>query len=179
MGWRRTPRTLNEELLAEGPRDGDPDAAAGREDRHQAKVRLMLLALWIAGALVLLSLKWIVEFLPPWAQIVAGVLVVAHFLSIFVRSTRRRSVAAATGLRAVFLVWLAVCVAVTVLVAIGGFQPEDRALLGLAWPILGLTWIGYRLRASRRLRDEPQEGSTDDDPAYVLLRPGRAPTPSR
>ena len=149
MGWRRTPRTLNEELLAEGPRDRDPDAAAGREDRHQAKARLMLLALWIAGALLLLGLKWIVEFLPPWAQIVAGVLVVAHFLSIFVRSTRRRSVGGAKGLRAVFLVWFAVCVAVTVLVAIAGFQQEDLALLGVVWPILALIWIAYRLRAAR------------------------------
>jgi len=146
---RRTPRTLNEELLAEGPRDGDPDAAAGREDRHQAKARLMRLALWIAGALLLLSLKWIVEFLPPWAQIVAGVLVVAHFLSIFVRSTRRSSVGGAKGPRAVFLVRLTVCVTVTVLVAIAGFQQEDLALVGVVWPILALIWIAYRLRAAR------------------------------
>jgi hypothetical protein len=98
-------------------------------------------------------MKWIVEVLPPWIQIVVGTLVVAHLLAIFLRSTRRRSVGAAKGLRVVFLVWLAVCVAVTVLVAIGGFQPDDRALLGLVWPILGLIWIAYRLRASRRVRD--------------------------
>jgi hypothetical protein len=120
----------------------------------------MPLSLWIVGALVLLSLTWMVEFLPPWAQIVAGTLVVAHFFSIFLRSTRRRSVGAAKGLRVVFLLWLAVCVAVTVLVAIGGFQPEDRALLGLAWPILGLIWIGYRLRASRHVGDELHRGTT-------------------
>lgn len=149
MGWRRTPRTLNEELLAEGPRESDPTAAAARGERHEAQARLMRLALWIAGSLLLLSLKWIVEFLPPWAQIVAGILVVAHFLSIFLRSTRRRSVGAAKGLRAVFLVWLAVCVAVTVLVAIGGFQQDDRALLGVVWPILALIWIAYRLRAAK------------------------------
>ena len=152
MGWRRTPRTLNEELLAEGPRHGDPDAAAGRQHRHEAKARLMRLALWIAGALLLLSLKWIVEFLPPWAQIVAGILVMAHFLSIFLRSTRRRSVGAAKGLRAVILVWLAVCVAVTVLVAIAGFQQDDLALLGVVWPILALIWIAYRLRTATLTR---------------------------
>jgi hypothetical protein len=179
MSWRRAPRTLNEELLAEGPREADPEAAAARGERHEAQARLMRLAPWIIGALVFLSLKWFVEFLPPWLQIVAGTLVVAHYLSIFLRSTKRRSVGAAKGLRGVFLVWLAVCVAVTVLVAIGGFQPDDRVLLGVVWPILGLIWIGYRLRASRRLRDEPQWGSTDDDRASVLLGPGRAPTPSR
>jgi hypothetical protein len=64
MGWRRTPRTLNEEILAEGPREAEPEAAAARGERHEAQARLIRLALWIAGALVLLSLKWIVEFLP-------------------------------------------------------------------------------------------------------------------
>jgi hypothetical protein len=176
MSWRRTPRTLNEELLAEGPREADPEAAAAPGERHEAQERLMRPALWIVGALVLLSLKWIVQFLPPWAQIIAGTLVVAHFFSMFLRSTRRRSVGAAKGLRIVLLVWLAVCVAVTGFVAIGDF---DRALLGLVWPILGLIWIGYRLRASRRLRDEPQGGSTNADRASVLLGPERAPTPSR
>jgi hypothetical protein len=152
MGWGRTPRTLNSELLAEGPREADAEAAAAREDRHQAQARIIPLALWIAGALLLLSLSWIVEFLPPWAQIVAGALVVAHFVSIFLRSTKRRSAGAAKGLRTVFFVWLAVCIAVTVLVAIGGFQPEDRAMLGVVWPILALIWIAYRLRAARVTR---------------------------
>ena len=176
LSWPRTPRTLNEELLAEGPREADPEAAEARGERREAQARLMPLSLWIVGALVLLSLKWMVEFLPPWAQIVAGTLVVAHFFSIFLRSTRRRSVGAAKGLRVVFLLWLAVCVAVTVLVAIGGFQPEDRALLGLAWPILGLIWIGYRLRASRRLRDEPQGVPRT---TTAPLRAGTVASPSR
>jgi hypothetical protein len=44
----------------------------------------------------------------------------------------------------------------TVLVAIGRFQQDDRALLGFVWPILGLIWIAYRLRASRRVRHEPE-----------------------
>jgi hypothetical protein len=152
MGWGRTPRTLNKQLLAEGPREADAGAGAAREDRHQAQARLIPLALWIAGALLLLSLKWIVEFLPAWAQIVAGILVVAHFVSIFVRSTKRRSVDAAKGLRIVFFVWLVVCVAVTVSVAIGGFQLEDRAVLGVVWPILALIWVAYRLRAARLTR---------------------------
>jgi hypothetical protein len=151
MGWRRTPRTLNEELLAEGPREGDPEAA---EEWHEAHVPPMRMPLWIVGVLLLLSLKLIVEFLPQWAQIVAGVLVVAHLLLMFVRSTKQRTLGAAKGLRAVFFVWLAVCIAVTIPVAIGGFQMEDRAVLGVVWPILALIWITYRLRASRRFRHE-------------------------
>jgi hypothetical protein len=78
-----------------------------------------------------------------------GALVVAHLVSIFLRSTRRTFPGAATGLRAVFLFWLAICVAATVLIAIGGFQPDDRALLGFLWPILALIWIAYPLRRSR------------------------------
>ena len=153
MSWRRRPRTLNEELLAEGPREADREAVAARTERRETRARLVRLALGIAVALALLSLKWIAELLPSWIQIVVGAIVVAHLLAIFLRSTRRRSVRAARGLRVVFLVWLAVCVAVTVLVAVGGFQPDDRALLGLVWPILGLIWIAYRLRASRRVRN--------------------------
>jgi hypothetical protein len=148
MGWRRRPGTLNEELLAEGPRESEPEATVG-EELHQAPGWRMRFALVIAATLLLLGLKLTLEFLPSWAQIAAGVLVVAHLLSSFVRSTRRRSFGAAKGLRVVFLVWLAVCVWATVMVAIGGFQQDDRALLGFVWPILALIWIAYRLRGRR------------------------------
>jgi len=47
---------------------------------------------------------------------------------------------------------LAVCVAVTVLVAIAGFQQDDLALLGVVWPILALIWIAYRLRTATLTR---------------------------
>jgi hypothetical protein len=148
MGSRGAPMTLNEELLAEGPREAEPEIRAP-EERPDAQARLLRLGLWIAGALFLLGLKWMVEFLPGWAQVLAGILVVAHLLSLFLRSTRRRSADAAKGLRALFLVWFAVCLAVTVLIAIGGFQQGDRPLLGVVWPILALIWIAYRLRAAK------------------------------
>jgi hypothetical protein len=157
MGRARKPRSLNEALLAEGPREAETEAAAAREDRHQARARLTRLAMWVAGALFLLGLKWIVEFLPAWIQIVAGVLVVAHLLSIFLRSTKRRSVRA-KGLRALFLAWLALSVVITILVAVGGFQNDDRALLGIVWPILALIWMGYRLRRAVP-RARPETGS--------------------
>ena len=147
MGWRRRPRTLNEELLAEAPRDRDLEAVA-EEELQQGPAWRVRLALGIAAALVFLSLHRTVAFLPPWIQIVAGTLVVAHFVSIFLRSTRHRSVGAAKGLRIIFLVCLAVCVWVTVMAAIGGFQDDDWALLSFVWPILALIWMAYRLRAA-------------------------------
>jgi hypothetical protein len=156
MGWRRSPRTLNEALLAERPREAAPKPAAAPEGRQQARARLMRLGLWVTGALLLLGLKWIVEFLPSWAQIVVGALVVGHLVAFFLGSTRRRSSDAGKGVRAVFVLWLAICVAATVLVAIGGFQQDDRALLGLIWPILALIWIGYRLRVGTAT---PQPGT--------------------
>jgi hypothetical protein len=152
VGWRRRPRTLNEELLAEAAREGDLQATAAGEDHQQARSWLVLIALWIGGALLVLSLKWAVEFLLEWAQIGVGVFVVAHLVRIFLRSTRLRSAGAARGLRVLLLAWLALCIGVTVLVAIGGFQQDDLALLGLVWPILGLIWIAYRLRATALAR---------------------------
>jgi ABC-type xylose transport system permease subunit len=116
----------------------------------------MRLGLSVAGALLPLGLKWTVEFLPSWAQIVVGALVVAHLVAIFLRSTRRRSSDGGKSVRAVFVLWLAICVAATVLVAIGGFQQDDRALLGVVWPILALMWIGYRLRVGTAT---PQPGT--------------------
>jgi hypothetical protein len=53
------------------------------------------------------------------------------------------------GLRVVLLGWLVISAAVTAMVAAGGFQREDRALLGVVWPILVLIWMAYRIRAAR------------------------------
>jgi hypothetical protein len=35
-----------------------------------------------------------------------------------------------------------------VLIALGGFQDDQLALLGFFWPVLGLIWVAYRLRRS-------------------------------
>jgi hypothetical protein len=48
---------------------------------------------------------------------------------------RRR---AATAVRGVYLLWLAISVVALVLVAIGGFHDEDLLLLAAVWAILGL-----------------------------------------
>ena len=145
---RRRKKTLNEELLEAGPRHADGEEAAARQERHKARTGLVVLFV-IAGALVLPGLHWVVGFLPAWAAVVVGFLVVGHYFSIFVRSTKRRSPSAGRTLRTAFLLGLALAVALTVLVAIGGFQQDDRPLLGFAWPMVALIWVAYRLRASR------------------------------
>jgi hypothetical protein len=142
MGWHRRVRTINEELQAQGARE----SARENDDRQEAKKRLGRLAAYVVAGVVLIGLKEGVRFLPPWVGIVVGIVVVAHFVAIFVRSTRSGSADGGKGLRSLFLLWLAICVVATVLVALGGFQIEDRALLGVVWPILGLVWVAYRLR---------------------------------
>ena len=142
MGWRRKPRTINEELQAQSARE----RAREHDDRQEAQKRLGRLAVYLVAGLVLVGLKEGVRFLPLWVGIIVGVVVVAHFVSIFVRSTRGGSADRGRGLRTLFVLWLPICVVATVLVARGGFQMEDRALLGVIWPILGLIWVAYRLR---------------------------------
>jgi threonine/homoserine efflux transporter RhtA len=77
-----------------------------------------------------------------------GALFVAHYVFVFVRSTRRTGATAGKGLRAFLLVWLALCVVATVLIALDGFQKDDLPLLGVMWPLLALIWVGYRLRVA-------------------------------
>jgi hypothetical protein len=141
MGWRRKPRTINEELLAQTARDAEVE-----EEPPKADGRFLRLVVYALGALLIVGLKEGVRFLPAWVGVTVGIIVVGHFFSIFVRSTRGGSPDRGRSLRALFLVWLAICVVATVLVALGGFQMEDRALLGVAWPILGVIWVAYRLR---------------------------------
>jgi hypothetical protein len=142
MGWIRRRRTLNEELLAEGPRLAEAGTADGGEKRPKRAI------IWIVRALLVLGLL-AAERLPSWAKLVVGVLVVGHLFSIFVHSTRKRAPNAATGLRVVLVVWLLLSVVVTALVAAGGFQQDHRALLGIVWPVLILIWMAYRIRAAR------------------------------
>jgi hypothetical protein len=145
MGWRSKPRTLNEELLAEGPR-----VAESPLERPHERSRLIHVAVCAATALVIVGLKLGVAHLPAWIGLALGTVFVGHYVSIFVGSTKKREGATAgKGLRAFLLLWLAICVVATVLIALGGFQPDDRALLGFIWPMLGLIWVVYRLRASK------------------------------
>jgi hypothetical protein len=67
-------------------------------------------------------------------------------------STENRSARSARALRALLHIWAATCVLATILFSLDGLQAEERALLGMVWPILGLIWVAYRLRASRTSR---------------------------
>jgi hypothetical protein len=141
MGWRRKPRTINEELLAQTAGEAEAE-----RDWDEARGRLRRLAVYVLVGLLFVVLKGSVRFLPAWVGIVVGILIVAHFVSIFVRSTRGGSADRGKGLRMLFLLWLAICVVATVLIALGGFQMKDRAILGFLWPMLGVIWVASRLR---------------------------------
>jgi hypothetical protein len=155
MGWHRTPRTINEELQAQSARE----TALENDDRQEAKKRFGRLAVYLVAGLVLIGLKEGVRLLPPWVGIIVGVVVVAHFVSIFVRSTRSGSADRGRALRTLFVLWLAICLVATALVALGGFQMEERALLGVIWPVLGLIWVAYRLRRGGAPSPGPETGS--------------------
>jgi hypothetical protein len=149
MTWRRKPRTINEELLAQHSREAEDP---GPRQRRPAKLRR-----WILVAAVVLAIE-LARFLPSWVGLIVGALVVGHYLRVFLRSTRQRRPSAARIARVILLIWFAICVATTLLVAVGGFEKDDRALLGIVWPVLGLIWVFYRLRAAR-LRARPGTGS--------------------
>ena len=101
-----------------------------------------------AAALVIVALKLGISHLPAWIGLALGTLFVGHYVSTFVRSTKREGATAGKGLRAFLVLWLAICVVATVIIALGGFQDDQLALLGFFWPVLGLIWVAYRLRRS-------------------------------
>jgi hypothetical protein len=143
MDWRRKPRTLTEELLSEGPREAEPSI-----ERPHARSSLGRFAVAAGLALLIVALKLGISHLPAWIGLAIGALFVGHYVSIFVRSTKREGATSGRALRVSLFVWLAICVMATLAIAAGGFQQDDRALLGIVWPILALIWIAYRLRVA-------------------------------
>lgn len=87
-----------------------------------------------------LLVAWhLISFLPWWVALalvfIAGGLTISGFLR-SARGKRRPS-----PFRGLFLLWLAVSIAATVLVGIGGFQHDDRILLLVVWAILAAVWL--------------------------------------
>jgi len=142
MSWRRRPRTINEELREAIPQEEQPASAEPR----QAESRLRRFGIGLAAALAVVAAKLGIAHLPTFIGLAVGAVVVAHYFSAFARSTRRKAPGGGRFVRAFLLAWLAICIVATVLVALGGFQLEDRAILGIVWPILALVWVVYRLR---------------------------------
>lgn len=139
MSWREKHRSENERLLAEGPRTApepqhqaplpsDPDEQRKRPPWWRAAAGLGLLVAW-----------HLISFLPWWVALalvfIAGGLTISGFLR-SARGKRRPS-----PFRGLFLLWLAVSIAATVLVGIGGFQHDDRILLLVVWAILAAVWL--------------------------------------
>ena len=150
MGWRRRPRTINEELLAEGWPTSEPTGPPRSSRQRRAAFALFLLVAWFA-----------LHFVHGWAQVIIGILVVAELLWIFTRSTNVRTAGSAKVLNVLLHVWGTTCVLATILFALDGFDPDERALLGVVWPLLGLIWVGYRLRSARATA-RPETGSESD-----------------
>ena len=144
MGWRRRPRTENERLLGEGARDSSEPLKTSEGQRTPRPWR-SLVPLGLGVSLVLVV--WLIPPLAPYA----GILLPLLGLALGVTRLLRRTGALRSMLRGFLLVWLAVSVAVGVLVAIGGFYREDLLLLAVVLAVLAVLWAGDRwLHASRR-----------------------------
>jgi len=68
MGWRRKPRAINEELLAQTTREAEVEEQPGK-----AKGRFRRLAVYVLAGLLFIGLKEGVRFLPAWVGIVIGI----------------------------------------------------------------------------------------------------------
>ena len=96
------------------------------------------------------SLVLVVWLVPPLAPY-AGILLSLVGLALGVTRLLRRTGSLRSMLRSFLLVWLAVSVALGVLVAIGGFYREDLLLLAGVLAVLAVLWAVDRwLHASRR-----------------------------
>jgi hypothetical protein len=139
MRWRRR-KSLHEELLEQGPHESrelqPPDNEAPKSS-EPVPVRAVVVAIALLLASVLAHFAPLPLFLDAVAAIV--------FFVYFARFTRHRLPRPSRpprfrATRLLFLVWLAISVAVLVLVAIGGFYPEDLVLLAVVGTILVVLW---------------------------------------
>lgn len=140
MSWRAKHRSENERLLAQGPRQApepqhrpplpsDPDdERRNRRPWWRAAVGLGLLVAW-----------HLISFLPWWAALLVVFIAAGLTISGFLRSARGKR--RPSPFRGLFLLWLAVSIAATVLVGLGGFQHDDRILLLVVWAILAAVWL--------------------------------------
>ena len=143
MAWRRQRKTLHEELSEQGARGPFP-AEGASEDKQPAspqtvsgRALIITLVVFIASILV--------HFAPLWVQALLAIPFFAYFAFVARSRTRPTRRVRIGLLRLLFLVWLAVSVAVSVLVALGGFYREDLVLLGVVWAILATLWLLDRL----------------------------------
>jgi hypothetical protein len=141
MAWRRQRKTLLEELREQGAREipQSEGASTGEGSAPPRTGRALIIMLAVLAASVL------VHFAPLWVQALLTIPFLAY-VSFRARSMPRPTGRTRIGLtRALFLIWLAVSIAASVLVAIGGFYREDLVLLAVVWTILAGLWAIDRL----------------------------------
>ena len=143
---RRQRKTLHEELLEKGARGSAetdesrstsemPDGEQGRGGMLPGVV-----------ALVVLVVSVLVHFAPVWwVQALLAIIGLGYAAASAARSRKTGVRARIRLIRGLFLVWLAVSVASTVLVALGGFYREDLVLLAVVWTILAVLWLVDRV----------------------------------
>lgn len=138
---RRQGQTEGERLLAQGPRE-PPEPLAAEQRSNETGRRKALIASAVVFAL--LAALHLVAHLSSWAALVLALVTLALNRRFFPPLGRGRG-GRSSLLRALFLLWLAVSIALTVLVVISGFYREDLILLAIVWGILAALWLADRL----------------------------------
>jgi hypothetical protein len=149
---RRDKTPLHEQLLAQGASEVPlPAAAAASAGPPAGRRRAVAIGLVIGVAFLALHFLVYIPLVGAWLAPIAIVGVNVWFRRKRLRamsSGLRRSVV--SGIRGAFLIWLAVALAALVLVALDGFQKDDRVLLAVVFLILATLWASQEAIARRR-----------------------------
>ena len=148
---RRDKTPLHEQLLAQGAPEVPLPAAAEASARPPAGRRRAVAIGFVVGvAFLALHFLVYIPLVGAWLAPVAilGVNLWLRRKRRRISPVRRRSVV--SGIRGAFLIWLAVALAALVLVALGGFQKDDRILLAVVFLILATLWTSQEAIARRR-----------------------------
>jgi hypothetical protein len=139
-------KTLHEELLERGARtDADTEDPESQGTTPPADEPGHTRAFPAGLALALLAASIGVHVAPAWLQVLLAVPVLGYGIVSAIRSRKEKPRPRTSIARSLFLVWLAVSVAISVLVAVSGYYGRDEFLiLAVVWTILGVLWLADR-----------------------------------